>query len=126
MNLTLLRETISRLVSLHPDDDFGIEKCWNEMSEMLSKDISATISYFETDCTDEEFYWLASVFEDVVERTQSKELLQALNNRLARVIPETYCQQNFNTEHMRKYVDYTEYIRSVTADIEFAKGKLND
>ncbi len=126
MNITLLREIISRLVSLDPNDDFGVEKCWNEMTNILSENVSDTISYFENDCTDEEFYWLGSVFEDVAEKTQSKELIQVLRNRLARIVPETYCQQNFKTEHMQKWVDYAEYVRSISSDIDFAKGKIDE
>ncbi|MDD6825815.1 MAG: hypothetical protein PUE12_06845 [Oscillospiraceae bacterium] len=49
-----------------------------------------------------------------------------LRNRLAKVIPETYCQQNFKTEHMRKWVDYTEYVRGLSVDIDFAEGKINE
>ena len=126
MNITRLREVISRLVSLDPNDDFGIEKCWNEMTEILTEDISATINFFQNDCTDEEFYWLGSVFEDIAEKTQCKELIQVLRIRLSKVTCETYCQQNFKTEHMKKGVDYTEYIRSVGMDIDYADGRIDE
>lgn len=126
MNVELLRRVIAHYVSLHPNDDFGIEKCWREMTDILSNDISATISFFERECTDEEFYWLSSVFEDIAEKTQSKDFIQVLRKRLAKVLPETYCQQNFKTEHMRKWVDYAEYVRSVTVDIEYAEDRIND
>lgn len=60
MNIELLRKVIARYMSLHPNDDFGIEKCWEEMTDILSDNISATISFFERECTDEEFLlaWL--------------------------------------------------------------------
>lgn len=51
--------------------------------------------------------------------------IQVLRNRLAKVVPETYCQQNFKSEHMRKYVDYNEYVRSVSMDIEYAEGQID-
>lgn len=70
------------------------------MTIIPSDDISATIHYFENECTEEEFYWLGSIFEDIAEKTQSKELIQVLRSRLARATTETYCQQNFKTEHM--------------------------
>ena len=124
MNIKLLREIFSRYVSLDPNDDFGIEKCWEELTVILSDDISATIHYFESECTEEEFYWLGSIFEDIAENTQSKELIQVLRKRLAKVIPETYCQQNFKTEHMRNWVDYTEYVRSVNMNIDYAEGRI--
>ena len=126
MNIEQLREVITRCAALDPNDDFGMKKCWEEMTVILSDDISATIHFFESVCTDEELYWLGSVFEDVAEETQSKELIQVLRNRLAKVIPETYCQQNFKTEHMRKWVDYTEYVRGLSVDIDFAEGKIDE
>ena len=126
MNIKLLREIFSRYVSLDPNDDFGIEKCWEEMTVILSGDIFATIRFFESECTDEEFYWLGSIFEDVAEKTQSKELIQVLRNRLSKVTPETYYQQNFKTEHMQKWVDYTEYVRSINMNIDYAEGKIDE
>ncbi len=124
MNIEQLREVITRCVALDPNDDFGMEKCWAEMTEILSDDISATVHFFESVCTDEEFYWLGSVFEDVAEKTQSKELIQVLRNRLAKVTPETYCQQNFKTEHMQKWVDYAEYVRCIDSDIAYAEDRI--
>ena len=95
------------------------------MTEILIEDISATISFFQYDCTDEEFYWLGSVFEDIAEKTQCKELIQILRNRLEKVTRETYCQQNFKTEHMQKWVDYDTYIEHVSSDIDFAQGAID-
>ena len=126
MNIEQLRGVIERNMALDPNDDFGTEKCWEEMTAILSEDIIATLHYFENECTDEEFYWLGAVFEDVAEKTQSKELIQALRNRLTKVTPETYCQQNLKNEHMRKWVDYTEYVRGLSVDIDFAEGKIDE
>ena len=124
MNIEQLREVITRCAALNPNDDFGMEKCWEEMTEILSGNISATIHFFESVCTDEELYWLGSVFEDVAEKTQSKELIQVLRNRLAKVTPEAYCQQNFKTEHMQKWVDYAEYVRCIDSDIAYAEDRI--
>jgi hypothetical protein len=126
MNIEQLRGVIERNMALDPNDDFGTEKCWEEMTAILSEDIVATLHYFENECTDEEFYWLGAVFEDVAEKTQSKKLIQVLRNRLTKVTPETYCQQNLKNEHMRKWVDYTEYVRGLSVDIDFAEGKIDE
>ena len=126
MNIEQLRGVIERNMALDPNDDFGTEKCSEEMTAILSEDIVATLHYFENECTDEEFYWLGAVFEDVAEKTQSKELIQVLRNRLTKVTPETFCQQNLKNEHMRKWVDYTEYVRGLSVDIDFAEGKIDE
>ena len=124
MNVAKLREIIWYLVTLHPEDDFGIEKCWDQITDILSQDVTETISFIENDCTDEEFYWLGAIFEDVAERTNSKEFVDALRKRLKMVNPETYCKENFKTEHMRKFVDYNEYVRRVSVDIDYAEARL--
>ena len=125
MDIQKLRDVIACNISLDPNDDFGTEKCWNEMTDILSADIYATMDYFRTECTDEEFYWLGAVFEDVAEKTQSKEFIQVLRDRLAKVLPDNFQQQNFKSEHMQKWVDYAEYVRGLTSDIEFAEAKIN-
>ena len=126
MNLEQLREIIARNIALDPNDDFGIEQCWKEMTAILSEDIIATLHYFANDCTDEEFYWLGAVFEDVAENTQSKELIRVLRSRLAKVASENYNQQNFKSKLMQKWVDYTEYVRSISVDIDFAESRIDE
>ncbi|MBQ8135265.1 MAG: hypothetical protein IJ192_12810 [Clostridia bacterium] len=126
MNINKLRESILELISLHPNDDYGTENCWKEETEILSENISETINFFENQCTDEEFFWLSSVFSDVSEIVQSKQFVQTLRSRLTRVDRETYNQNSFESEHMRKWVDYDEYVRSVGMEIEYAEGALNE
>ena len=125
MNINKLRESILELLSLHPNDDYGTEKCWKEETEILSEDISETIDFFTNQCTDEEFFWLSSVFSDVSEIVQSKQFVETLRSRLARVNRETYNQNSFESEHIRKCVDYDEYVRSVSMEIDYAEGALN-
>ena len=125
MNINKLKESILELLSLHPNDDYGTEKCWKEETEILSEDISETIDFFKNQCTDEEFFWLSSVFSDVSEIVQSKQFVETLRSRLARVNRETYNQNSFESEHIRKCVDYDEYVRSVSMEIDYAEGALN-
>ncbi len=126
MNVTELRDELTHRITLHVNDDFGIEKSWKKLTEILSENIDDAIRFINNTCTDEELFWLSEVFEDIAEKTQSKELIQALRNRLAKVTPETYCQQNFQTELMQKRVDYDKYIRSVGNEIDYAEGRIEE
>ena len=92
--------------------------------ENFTKNIDETIKYFKYDCTDEEFFWAAEVFEEIAAKTLSLELIDVWRARLAAVSAETYNQATFESEHMRKWVDYKEYVRSVGEEIEFADGKI--
>lgn len=126
MNVCELRKELSHRLSIDMNDYCRTNESWRKLTEILSENISETIRFFQQECTDEELFWLSEVFEEVVEETQSKELIQVLRDRLAQVTPERYDQQAFETEHMRKWIDYPEYVRSVGNEIEYAEGQIED
>lgn len=126
MNVNELRKELSHRLSLHINDGCGIEESWEKLTEVLSENVSETISFFNTECTDEEFFWLSEVFTDIAEKTQSKALIQAMRSRLARVTCESYDQNSFNDEHMRKWIDYSEYVRSVSSEINYADEVIEE
>jgi hypothetical protein len=123
MDIKKLKEEIIQYSKLD-SVDVKVEIYWKEMTDILSENIDSTISFFKSNCSDEELYWLSSVFEDVVKRTNNKEFVEVLQKRLSEVTPETYSQQNFQSEHMRKWVDYSEFHRCVGQEIDFAEGQL--
>ena len=108
------------------EDNYWIEDYWKAAIEIFTKDCAKTIYFFKTDCTDEEFYWLSEIFEEIAEKTQSKELISTWRSRLAIVKQENYCQQNFQSQEMRQYVDYSAYIRSIEQEINYAEGRINE
>ena len=124
MNTDRLREAIACCAALDPNDDLGTEKCWKDITDMLVGDLPATINFIRLDCTDEEFYWLSPVFENVAEKSRSAEFIRSLRERLAKVKPETYRQETFKTDHLQEWVDYGEYVRSVEEEIAYAEGRL--
>lgn len=125
MNAINLREELNHRLSLHINDDYGLKESWKRITAILSEDVIETIDFIDNDCTDEEFFWLSEVFSDVSEVVQSKQFVETLRSRLARVNRETYNQNSFESEHMRKCVDYDEYVRSVSMEIDYAEGALN-
>ena len=126
MNVTDLRAKLAHRLTLDVNDDYGTEQSWKELTEILSESVDDTIRFFNDECSDEELFWLSEVFSDVSEIVQSKQFVQALRMRLARVTREGYNQKSFQSEHMRKWVDYDEYVRSISIDIDYAEGALND
>lgn len=124
MNIQELREVITQYISLDANDDFATEKCWKEMTTMLSEDITDTISFFENECTIEEFYWLSSIFEDVIARTQSTTLIPIWRSKLSGISPEKFKKEGFKSELMRTSVTYDDYVKSIGQEIDFAEGKI--
>ena len=108
------------------EENYWVEDYWKATIKLFATDVAATIMFLQNDCDDEELYFLSEIFEEIVEQTQSKELVSALRSRLAKVTPEHYDQQGFKSEHMRKWVDYNEYVRSVEAEIDYAENKIDE
>ena len=118
---TLKQATHFRVVE--SEDNYWVEDYWKATIELSTNDVAATIMFLQNDCDDEELYFLSEIFEEIVEQTQSKELVSVLRSRLAKVTPENYNQLNFKSEHMQKWVDYNEYVKSIEEEINYAEGR---
>ena len=127
MNIELLRKTVAEAIALHPEDDYGFERCWKIMTEILTENMTETVNYLINQCTDEEFFWIASVFDDVAEKTQSKDFVDAIRYRLAQVTRENYVTLNYPSRYsdIKDFVvSYDDYVKSVTVDLEYAEGAI--
>ncbi|MBC2391428.1 hypothetical protein [Listeria booriae] len=80
--------------SLNINDDFGIEKSWNEMTELLSQNEMETINYLE-ESTEKDLYYISEIFEDVSERFQSEQFINCLR-KLDKKFPELDMTQDID------------------------------
>ncbi len=55
--------------------------------DLFTEDMDATIDFLLHDCTEDQFGWLSEVFDEIVEKSQSHEFVDALN-KLAKKYPE--------------------------------------
>ena len=65
-------------------------KCWEEEILSLSNNISETKNFYKNECSDEILFWTSEVFEELIEVTQSIELLDILRDRALNVLDELY------------------------------------
>lgn len=80
MKLKNEMETIlKKRKSLNINDDFGIEKCWNEMTKLLTQNEDETTDYLNK-CNEDDLYYISEIFEDISEKLQSKEFITCLRN----------------------------------------------
>lgn len=93
MDVAKLKETILQRDALDLNDDFGIEKCWEIETEILSSDIPGAIEFLKT-CSEAEFSWVAEVFPDVISATKSRELYQAMWERYESLESSEYKELN--------------------------------
>lgn len=56
--------------------------------EILTEDVDETIEFIKNKCDDETLLWMSEVFEEIIEKTQSKELLQTLLEQSNKVVDE--------------------------------------
>lgn len=108
------------------EENYWVEDYWKATIKLFTTDVNATIMFLQNDCDDEELYFLSEIFEEIAEQTQSKELVSVLRSRLAKVTSENYDQQSFKSEHMRKWVDYNEYVKSIEEEINYAEGRIDE
>lgn len=88
MNTEKFREVIQERnrIAVECNDEWstGIEKCWMQEIEMLGEDVAATISFLLEECTAEEFSWISEIIDDLVEKTQSREIVQAYKSLMSK------------------------------------------
>ena len=77
LNIKRMKEIIKER-SEYDEWYHGIEKCWKELTKVLSEDIASTIRYIDTECDEEEFSWLSEVFWEVGKKTHSQEFVNCL------------------------------------------------
>lgn len=61
-----------------------IERCWNEEIRVLSEDIPSTIDFLQNECTPDEYSWISEVIDDLVRKTQSRELVECYKNLMTK------------------------------------------
>ncbi|MBC1419278.1 hypothetical protein [Listeria fleischmannii] len=71
---------------LNINDDFGIEKCWGEMTILLTQNEDETIDYL-SECNEDDLYYISEIFEDISEQFQSKRFITCLR-KLDKKFPE--------------------------------------
>ena len=78
LNIKRMKEIIEERNKTDDEWYHGVEKCWKELTKVLSEDIDSTIHYIDTDCSEYEYCWMSEVFDFVAKETQSQEFVDCL------------------------------------------------
>lgn len=73
-----LKEAIDNINKTHPEWYPELQRNWDILVEVMTEDVNASILFLENQCTVEEIIELSSVFDEIIKKTQSKKLLNAL------------------------------------------------
>ena len=64
------------------------EPWWRKEIEVLTSDLDTAICFIQRECTDEELFWMSEIFDDMIQKTRSAELLTSLGKRVEDVQDE--------------------------------------
>ena len=90
-----IEKIIQKRRSLELGDDFELEKQWEIEVLILTEDVNKIINYILKEISDENLYWISEVFEEIIEKTQSKKLLKSLEIRNEKVKDDNYKKEIF-------------------------------
>lgn len=62
--------------------EWETEPIIQEMIKLLTRNIDETIKYLKTECTADEIFWMSEIFDELVETTQSKLLIDVLQETI--------------------------------------------
>lgn len=65
--------------------EFAIEEAWKATIEYVCHDMDGFIEYIDTNLSAAELYALSSIFEDIAEKSQSREFIASLRRAVSRL-----------------------------------------
>lgn len=78
------REFWAQFQEADPD---SLDKIREELTELMSQNIDDTINFMKNNINGTEFVWISEVFDDIADKTQSREFINALYE-IAKKFPE--------------------------------------
>lgn len=121
-----IHKLLEARIKLDSHDANETEECWNAEVKVLTDDLQKTLHFFEFECSDEELFWLSEVFTSVSKILQSTDFINVLKRRLAMVTSDSYSQSNYNDDFINNNITYDDYVETITMEIDFAEGALNE
>ena len=103
IDFTPFHEVINERVT-NPNADYYEIPWWDAEIKQFSLDVDASIKFIKEECSDEELWWLDEVFDDLIEVTQSVELLNSLRER-AQLVDNTEWKENI-LESIKSAADF--------------------
>ena len=98
------QEIIDKMRNLDPNDSYGFEILWRKLIDLLLLDLNDTIELICNKCTPDEFSWTEAIFSDILEESQSPELLFAMHKTLSKYENEPEII-DYNIKNCMKYAD---------------------
>ena len=95
---------VKRREALVGDIDYESEPVIQDSIKLLTKDIDSTIDFLDNECSGRQLVWISEIFDELVEATQSRELI-ACFYRVAAKYPEE-SEKYYIVRHIQMAEDY--------------------
>lgn len=95
MDASTIRTIIAKREQTNDECQFGVEQCWAELTDALIEDLDWTKDYLLNECTADELSWIAEVFDELVEKTQNKDLIEILRQVITKY-PDEDAEHHLN------------------------------
>ena len=66
----------------NPNAFYYADPWWEAEIKQFTLDVDTSIQFIREECSDEELWWLAEIFDDLMEATRSVELLNSIRVRV--------------------------------------------
>ena len=77
-----------------------IEKCQNQVTDIITEDISSATEYLTHQCTAMEYVYIGEVLDDVIEKIPSREFVESFK-RLKDKFPKEYSDYGIENDIIR-------------------------
>ena len=91
----------------NPNAFYYADPWWEAEIKQFTLDVDTSIQFIKEECSDEEFWWLGEIFDDLMEATRSVELLNVIRERV-------------------KLVSNAEWRKDILEDIRTASDYIED
>ncbi len=82
-------QLVERRKQIKWDVDYESEPVILESIELLTHDMNETIDFLDHHCTAEQFVCMSEIFDEIVQKSQSREFIQCVKRTLDRFKSET-------------------------------------
>lgn len=87
---------IQKRKAIEGDVDYDNNPVIKDMINLLTKNVTQVVDFIINDCSEEQFIWMSEILDEIIEKTKSPEIIDAL-----RIAAKKYpkAAQKYNIEY---------------------------
>lgn len=86
---------IQKRKAIEGDVDYDNNPVIKDMIDLMTKNVHQVVDFITNDCSEEQFIWLSEILDEIIEKTKSPEIIDALR-RTSKKYPQATRKYNIN------------------------------